>query len=336
MLLQRPILNFHHTQMIVGAVFATLSIARTVLRRWWRTAVLSALIVVCPTVLSAGVEPSTGRIEVTAPGQSSVSLYAEEAGNGPPLLLLHGLGASTFTWRHIVPVLARDRHVIALDLKGFGHSDKPLDDHYSAADQAALVAAFIRKRNLTEVSLIGHSFGGTVALLTALEFKEDPERISQLVVIDAPALKQNFPGANEIVHAPLVPYLAMILSPEFTARQLLRAVSAPRRNVPEADVSGYAAPYSSVGSSHAFVATTKAILDANTRGMGSRYPEIRQPTLVVWCRHDRVVPLATGSRLARLLPNARLDILNRCNHLPQDEVTDSLLAGLQAFLNRRG
>jgi pimeloyl-ACP methyl ester carboxylesterase len=336
MLVLQPVLNLRHAQMIVGAIYAMLYIVWTVLTRRWGAAVLSGLLIVCPTALSAGVGPSTGRIEITAPGQAPVSLYAEEAGNGPPLLLLHGLGASTFTWRHIVPVLARDHHVIALDLKGFGRSDKPFDDHYSAADQAALVAAFIRKRDLTGVSVIGHSFGGTVALLTALEFKEEPERISRLVVIGAPALKQNFPGAAEIVNAPLVPYLAMTIAPEFAARQLLRAVSAPRRKLLEADIIGYAAPYSSVGSSHAFVATTKAILDANTGRMSSRYPEIRQPTLFVWCRHDRVVPLATGSRLARLLPNARLDVLNHCNHLPQDEVPDSLVADLQAFFNRRG
>ena len=300
-----------------------------------QAAILSGLVIVCLGAPSAGVWASTSRIEVTAPGQAPAALYVEEAGDGPPLLLLHGLGASTFTWRHILPALARDHHVIALDLKGFGRSDKPFDDHYSAADQAALVADFIRKRGLAGVTIIGHSFGGTVALLTALEFKQDPERIARLVVIDAPALKQAFPGATEIIHAPIVPYLAMMLMPpEVTARVLLRAVSAPRRNVPEADISGYAAPYYSFGSTHAFIASTKAILDANTSRMGTRYRAIGRPTLVLWCRRDRVVPLTTGQRLARLLPNAHLEILDGCNHLPQDEVPNLLLAKLQAFLER--
>jgi pimeloyl-ACP methyl ester carboxylesterase len=300
-------------------------------------AVLGAVVLLSLANALVAEEQSPGsRIDVTVPGQAATSLYAEETGEGPPLLLLHGLGASTFTWRHIVPVLARSHHVVALDLKGFGRSDKPFDDHYSAADQAALVAAFIRQRGLKGVSLVGHSFGGTVALLTALELKDEPERISRLVIMDAPALKQKFPGAADIINAPFVPYLAMTLAPQYAARQLLRAVSAPRRKLLESDIAGYAAPYSSPGSSHAFVATTRAILDANTNRMGSRYPEIRQPTLVVWCRNDRVVPLRTGSKLAQLLPSARLDVLNRCNHLPQDEVPESLLAELQAFLNHRG
>ncbi|MGI9404020.1 MAG: alpha/beta fold hydrolase, partial [Hyphomicrobium sp.] len=82
----------------------------------------------------------------------------------------------------------------------------------------------------------------------------------------------------------------------------------------------------------AFLATAQAILDANTCPMGTRYPAIQQPTLLVWCRRDRIVPLATGRKLARLLPNARLAILKKCNHLPQDEVPKALLATLQPFL----
>jgi pimeloyl-ACP methyl ester carboxylesterase len=117
---------------------------------------------------------------------ATTALYVEEAGEGPPLILLHGLGGSLFTWRHIVAALARGHRVIALDLKGFGHSDKPFDDHYSAVDQAALVSAFIRKRGLRGVALVGHSFGGVVALRTARDFSSESGVIRRLVVMDTP------------------------------------------------------------------------------------------------------------------------------------------------------
>jgi pimeloyl-ACP methyl ester carboxylesterase len=275
------------------------------------------------------------RITLAATGEPPTALYAEETGRGPPVLLLHGLGASTFTWRHIVPALARTHRVIALDLKGFGRSDKPSSTRYTAADQAALVAAFIRERGLDGVTLIGHSFGGTVALRSALLLNREPGRIARLVVIDAPALQQNFGDAAGLVKAPGVPYAAMTMAPpELMARLLLRAVSAPGRTVPEGDIRGYAAPYYDPGSRHAFIATAQAILDANTRRLGARYRTIRQPTLLVWCRRDRIVPLATGRRLLRRLPNARLDVLKGCNHLPQDEVPRALLSKLRAFLDR--
>jgi len=115
---------------------------------------------------------------------------------------------------------------------------------------------------------------------------------------------------------------------------MLRLVSAPGRVVPEADVRGYAAPFYDIGSRHAFIATGQSIVDANGPKMGLAYRKIEQPTLVVWCRRDRIVPLATGRRLVHALPNARLAVLNKCNHLPQDEVPGALLSTLLPFLDR--
>jgi pimeloyl-ACP methyl ester carboxylesterase len=277
------------------------------------------------------------RVALHAPGQEPTILYAEEYGpaHAPPVLLIHGLGASVFTWRHIVHPLARSHRVIALDLRGFGRSDKRFGAHYSAADQAALVAAFIAKRNLAGITLIGHSFGGTVALLTALKLRHEPWRLSRLVIMDAPALKQDFGDAAELLRLPGLSYIAMTITPpELTARVLLHAVSAPGRVVPERDIRGYAAPFYDLGSRHAFIATAQAIFDDNTRTMGARYAAIRQPALLVWCRRDKIVPLATGRRLARRLPKARLAVLGGCNHLPQDEVPGALLATLRPFIDR--
>jgi pimeloyl-ACP methyl ester carboxylesterase len=273
------------------------------------------------------------RVALRAPGQDPTILYAEEYGRGPPVLLVHGLGASSFTWRHIVHPLARSHRVIALDLKGFGRSDKRFGTRYSAADQAALVAAFIAKRDLEGVTLVGHSFGGTVALLAALKLKREPWRIARLVIVDAPALKQDYGAAAELLRIPGLPYVAMTVTlPELMARMLLRAVSAPGRVIPERDIRGYAAPFYDLGSRHAFIETAQAIFAHNRRTMGARYRAIRQPTLLVWCRRDRIVPLKTGRRLARLLPNANLAVLDGCNHLPQDEMPGALLAKLRTFI----
>lgn len=295
----------------------------------------SGLIAVLWAASAAAQPPSAYRIALSASGLPPTVLYAETTGRGPPLVLLHGLGASTFTWRRIVPALARSHRVIALDLRGFGRSDKPRDQRYSAKDQAALVAAFLRKRHLTGVTLIGHSFGGTVALQTALAVKGEPNRIARLIIIDAPALKQDFGDTAELLRAPALPYAAFTVTPpELMTRLLLGYVSAPGRHVPESDVRGYAAPYYDLGSRHAFIATARSILASNAARLGGRYRAIRQPTLLVWCRRDRIVPLATGRRLVRRLPNARLKVLKRCNHLPQDEVPKALLKRLQAFLQR--
>ncbi|MBE3110073.1 MAG: alpha/beta fold hydrolase, partial [Acidobacteria bacterium] len=114
--------------------------------------------------LSANVVPE-GPYARLGPPEEPVRLFVEEKGEGKPVLLIHGFGASTFTWRGVAPELAQDNHVIAVDLKGFGQSDKPLDERYAASDQAALLAQLIEARDLRDLTLVGHSYGGGIALL---------------------------------------------------------------------------------------------------------------------------------------------------------------------------
>ena len=118
--------------------------------------------------LSAG-DGTGGPFALLGPPDAPVNLYYEEQGKGPPVLLLHGFGASTFTWRHVAPDLAETHRVIAVDLKGFGQSDKPFDERYSVSDQAELLAQLIEDKDLRDLTIVGHSFGGGVALRLALD-----------------------------------------------------------------------------------------------------------------------------------------------------------------------
>ena len=117
-----------------------------------------------------------------------------EAGQGPPILLLHGFGACAYTWRYLIPPLAAEHRVFTLDLKGFGLSDKPADGHYAVADQAEMVADFIRQQDLHDLVIMGHSMGGAVTLMTYLKLREtDPGRIKKLVLIDSAGYPQKLP-----------------------------------------------------------------------------------------------------------------------------------------------
>lgn len=273
-------------------------------------------------------------VEVGAPGHGPVWLHAEEAGNGPPVLLLHGLGASTYTWRRIAPDLARDHRVIALDLKGFGASEKPLDSRYAAEEQAALTAAFIRERKLTGLTLVGHSFGGLVALLTAAELgRTEPGTISRLIIMDAPVLPQPFPGAAAAIDAPFVAYGVLgVTLPEVLARTLLTLSRRQDSPPSEEDIAGYAAPFYDLGARHAFIETARSVVGTNARGYEAKFRKLATPALLVWCRSDEIVPLATGRKLRRVMPNARLTVLKGCNHLPQDERPAALVAVMRPFL----
>jgi pimeloyl-ACP methyl ester carboxylesterase len=310
--------------------------------RWLRA--LAGLAVFFSGCLPVGAGPwveaavSRYTLDVSAPHGQRISLYAEERGQGPPVVLLHGLGGSTYSWRFIAPSLAHRHRVIAIDLKGFGRSGKAFDTAYSATDQAHLIAEFITVRNLTGVTLIGHSFGGQVAMLTTLQLnRRTPSRIRDLVLIDAPALPQRLSPIVSLMQRPVLPYaLLTALPPELVTSLALTPSPDHRyaRAYTDADVEAYARPFHDAAARHAYVQTARQIAPGNLSDIVRAYRQIHQRTLLVWCTSDDIVPLATGQRLERMLPRARLERLEGCNHSPPDEAPIALTHALRRFLHR--
>lgn len=276
-------------------------------------------------------------IDVAPPGLPPARLYAEELGAGPTVLLLHGLGGSGYTWRYMVAALARHHRIIALDLKGFGRSSKPFDQNYAALDQAAYVRAFIEARGLRQITLVGHSFGGAVAMALTLDLnRTQSDRVSRLVLLDTPALPQTLSPTVELLQQPVVPKLALsLLPPLLVAKLSLFNDDGAFAHLTPNDVSMYAAPLADPGAAHALVTTAQRIVPENFAALIRRYPAIHQPTLLLWCRHDTVVPVSTGVRLARLLPRARLQLIDRCGHTPAEENPGATTAHLLRFLHQK-
>ena len=276
-------------------------------------------------------------IEVAPPGYPSVKLYAEESGRGPTLLFLHGLGASGYALRRITPALSATHRVITLDMRGFGRSEKPFDQYYSPLDQVAHVKEFIRRRGLDKITLAGHSFGGGVAIGLTLDLNQTrPDLISRLVLMNAPAFPQPMSRAVGFLRLPIVPYLALnLIPPEVTAQMSLSKDLGNFDHITERDVASYANPLREAAAAHALITTAQRIVPERLPDLVRRYPSIHQPTLLVWCAKDPVVPLVTGVALKRMLPDARLRIIDGCTHVPPEEAPDELLMHMQMFLHGR-
>lgn len=284
--------------------------------------------------VNAQAQPTAYLASVAAPGQAPVRLHVEEVGRGRPLVLLHGMGGSGYSFRRIVGDLARTNRVILIDLKGFGASEKPFDLAYAPADQAALVAAFLRARRLTDVTLAGHSYGGSVALLTALRLQRaEPGRIRRLVLMDAPAYPQPLPRSQQLLALPVLSHLALALVPPvLNARVALQSGRPGAPPVDDRDAAAYAAPLYEPGGRHALVTTARIMGDYDGRDAIPYYRSLRLPALLVWCRNDPTVPLSSGERLVRALPNARLAVLDGCEHSPAEEQPSTTVHLLQRFL----
>jgi pimeloyl-ACP methyl ester carboxylesterase len=283
--------------------------------------------------LSAG-DAVEGPYARLGPPDAPVKLYYYEEGKGPPLLLIHGFGASTYTWRHVAPELAKSYRVIAVDLKGFGQSDKPFDERYSVFDQAALLAQLIEDKDLRDLTLVGHSFGGGIALLLALEANDRlGGRITRLVLLDSIAFPQQIPVFFRLLDVPLVSQLGVrMVPPSVQTRIALKIAYFDDSKIDPEEVETYAAPLKTAAGKHAIIHSARQIVPHDIVELSERYKTIELPTLIMWCDHDRIVPLEVGIKLRRTIPNSTLRLIGDCGHMPQEEQPESTLELLKGFI----
>lgn len=271
----------------------------------------------------------------------TLPVHVETRGRDPAddvdtFVLLHGYGGSSFSWRYWVDALSARGHVVLVDLKGFGAAPKPDDGRYSPMDQAELVSRLIAQRDLKRITLVGHSLGGGIGLLVALHLQSaDDGRLHRLVLVAGVAYAQKLPPFVTLARHPHSSGLIWrLLGPRRIVRWVLRTIVHDPSRVTARQVAGYAQPLTCRGARAALIASALQIVPADLECMVDRYRTLGVPTLLLWGRADRVVPLAVGERLARDLPHATLVVLEACGHLPAEELPGDSWAALEEFLDR--
>lgn len=263
-----------------------------------------------------------------------LELHDETYGHEDPIIFLHGLGGTLYTWRHLVGPLAPHYRLILFDLKGAGESPKPYDDKYSMFDQAELIYRFILQNKLQHVTLVGHSFGGGVALLVALRLtQQEPSRLSRLILIDTIAYPQKLPRIIRILTTPGLGWLVLHLVPDQTkVHKMMKTLYYDDSKISPADVAAYAAPLALPGAKYALQQTMRQIIPDHIDEIISKYPQIQVPTLIIWGQEDKIIPLENGVRLHQAIRNSRLVVVDYCGHDPPDEQPEKVIQIMQKFL----
>jgi pimeloyl-ACP methyl ester carboxylesterase len=271
---------------------------------------------------------------VTMSTTSQSPLYVEDIGHGDPIVFIHGFGASTYSWRHLMPTLSRQYRTVAIDLKGFGRSPKPYDDAYSIYDQARLVCNVIGRLKLCNITLIGHSYGGGVALAVTLFLNQQRTScLKRLVLIDTIAYEQKLPLFIWLLRTPGVRRLGMFLfSPECQTRAILKLAYYDDKKVPYESVIQYAAALHSPGGRYALIRTAEQIVPPDISDLSLRYPSITVPVLILWGRNDEIVPIDVGERLHGALRASRFIVIDDCGHIPHEERPEVTRNIVNAFL----
>ena len=263
------------------------------------------------------------------------------AGNGAPVVLVHGLGNSSAAWRRVMPGLARSHHVIAPDLPGFGHSSPVESDDLLDAYCVFVAELIERAGGGVPAAIVGNSVGGAVALRVALT---RPHLVSRLVLVDPAGVGQGVPSWWRLVRfegaVRAVSAIPLTLMPrpmiEWVIGTAYRRItfSQPDR-VSDRTVRLFAQQLNSRERIHRFLRNAHEIVDAFERDVQSLERPLPVPVLALWGRDDRLVPLHDALALLERIGELEVRILEGCGHSPQLEQPDAFLDAVLPFLGAR-
>jgi pimeloyl-ACP methyl ester carboxylesterase len=291
-----------------------------------------------PDLSAEAVAPGTGRFLTVDGVKTHVQDYGPR--DGPAVVFIHGFGGSTFSWRETLPVLSSAGYrVIALDLKGFGLSDKRFDEDYSHGSQAVFVAGVMDELGVAKATIAGHSMGASVLAHFATLY---PERVDNLVLVDGTMNVDNegsnFDPLGWLIRFPPIRQWARFimrwhLNEEQVAARLLTAYHDPRYVTPEIEA-GYLAPQKIKDWELALLGIMR---DSSKNSLDLPLDEVVDaPILIVWGEQDTWVTLGRGISLSESLPGAELSIIPDCGHLPMEEQAELFNERLLDFLKQQG
>ena len=283
-------------------------------------------------IVSAMSESFAATPASTANPCPATTLHCVSYGSGDPIIALHGLGGTLYSWRNLVNKFP-NHQLILFDLKGAGDSPKPHDKHYSIEDQANLILQFIRQNDLKNLTLMGNSYGGAVSLFLAIELSnERPSRLASLILIDSGGYDEDLPTHLKLLRAPLIGWLGLHLLLRFSIKRVLRDSYYDKNKITDEQVDAYVNPVKAPGARYALLQTAKQAIPKNIDQITAQYKNISVPTLIIWGLDDRIIPLKIGGRLHLDLSHSTLELIDHCGHVPQEEQPERLAQVVLAFL----
>ena len=254
-----------------------------------------------------------------------------DRGRGPNLVLLHGLGASSFSWRHNLGPLARHFRVLAPDLPPHGRSPAPLDGDYTVAGQLRAILEFLDRRGIERAALAGNSLGGGLALLLARDY---PERFPALVLLAPAAALTRVPWIFYPLRLPRLGRLAAACLGPWIIPPALRLTYHRRELITPEVIAGYAAPFREFPRRLALGRLCQQLNPLPLAQIEAFLPQIRQPVSLIWGAQDRILPRRQAHWLEARLPRVQLHILPQVGHAPQEEAPAAVNKIIIAFLDR--
>jgi len=250
------------------------------------------------------------------------SVGFRRGGSGEPILLIHGLAGSSRTWDDVIPALSDQCDVIAPDLLGHGESAKPVGD-YSLGAYASGLRDFLSVIDVPSVTIVGHSFGGGVAMQLAYQH---PHLVDRLVLVGSGGLGREVSWLLRMLTLPGAEYLMPVAFPKpIVDRATSVGRQLAKRNIRSPKLAEMWRAYSSLAGAQnrsAFVRTMRGVIEPRGQTVNATdrlYLAAHIPTLILWGDHDGIIPVAHARAAHQLIPTSRLEILEGVGHFPHVE-----------------
>lgn len=260
-----------------------------------------------------------------------VSLYYEQAGLGPPVVLLHGLLTHSALWRTITAGLTYGNSLYSVDLMGFGFSEKPQHVSYSLDAYVTQLHRLIEELRLYRPVLVGHGLGAAIAALYAVRY---PTEVDKLVLLDAPFSQVASPFSLRLLQVPL---FGSWFTGDWIIDRMLRGGVENSALLTDAVRQLYTQPYHD--DPGAWTALQKCLRETEVETMWKQQirpglATLQSPILLVWGSNDEYVPIAVGRAVYDLLPRAQMEVILHSGHYIQEERPEEVRAVLKAFLTQ--
>ncbi|CAH0254297.1 2-hydroxy-6-oxononadienedioate/2-hydroxy-6-oxononatrienedioate hydrolase [Peribacillus sp. Bi96] len=246
----------------------------------------------------------------------------------PTLVLLHGFLSSSFSFRKLVPYLTKEFNVISLDLPPFGQSGKDYRYTYSFRNMANSVVQFLKEKDIRAFSIIGHSMGGQISLQL---IKSHPDLVEHAILLAGSGYQPSYSEKMKMVsYLPFFSFgIKRYLQKSGIEKNLKNVVHDPAM-IDDEMRQGYLGPF--IKKHDIFRALGRMLRDKEIDLLKEELADIHTPCLLIWGRHDRVVPVNIGQRLHDDLPNSELVVLEDSGHLLPEEKPEEVYRLIKGFL----
>lgn len=262
-----------------------------------------------------------------------LSMHYVERGTGSKhIFLIHGFRAHTYTWRYLIDPLAKAGfHVWAIDLIGYGLSDKPDYIPYHLDSFTEQVESFMNAKGISEAHLIGNSMGGGVALNFAILHPHRAKSITLLNALGYPVEMPLYLSIGRHFSQIWTPFLGPTV-----IRCCLKRIVCQSECVSDEQVEAYCLPYRFPGGATATLLTLRQFDSSHLLKISEHYPHLPHPTLVIWGDHDTLIPISHYEKFVKDFPSPHHVLIPNCGHIPQEEAPEQTLQAILPFLKKIG